>query len=179
MCLIIVCVVEVQFLINTLVNWRELPPHPLLLFVKLSWFLLWLPGKQTILIKIENVHQHCSKKLFKIYPLIIAATLENAAQNIYYALLRISYLEICPQPAHSILSNIGPLQVYCPALSLYLIYALLTHRSMHSTRHTPPPPPPPLLLSEFKGRHLLDQRVPFLRFGSLFGPYFIKVWVTD
>ena len=40
MCLIIVCVVEVQFLINTLVNWLELPPHPLLLFVKLSWFLM-------------------------------------------------------------------------------------------------------------------------------------------
>ena len=28
MCLIIVCVVEVQFLINTLGNWLELPPHP-------------------------------------------------------------------------------------------------------------------------------------------------------
>ena len=30
MCMIIVCVVEVQFLINTLGNWLELPPHPLL-----------------------------------------------------------------------------------------------------------------------------------------------------
>ena len=26
--MIIVCVVEVQFLINTLGNWLELPPHP-------------------------------------------------------------------------------------------------------------------------------------------------------
>ena len=26
---------------------------------------------------------------------------------------------------------------------------------------------------------VISQRVPFLRFGSLFGPYFIKVWVTD
>ena len=143
------------------------------------------------MIKIENVHQHCSKKLFKIYPLIIAATLENAAQNIYYALLRISYLEICPQPAHSILSKyknffktyhllFGPNDADWRAIMSLPegFFALLTHRSMHWTRHTPPPPPPPLLLSEFKGRHLLDQRVPFLRFGSLFGPYFIKVWVT-
>ena len=30
MCMIIVCVFEVQFLINTLGNWLELPPHPLL-----------------------------------------------------------------------------------------------------------------------------------------------------
>ena len=106
------------------------------------------------MIKIENVHQHCSKKLFKIYPLIIAATLENAAQNIYYALLRISYLEICPQPAHSILSKyknffktyhllFGPNDADWRAIMSLPegFFALLTHRSMHWTRHTPPPPP--------------------------------------
>ena len=37
---------------------------------------------------------------------------------------------------------------------------------------------PPPLLSEFKGTHRLGQRVHFLRFGSLFGPYFIKVGIT-
>ena len=61
MCLIIVCVVEVQFLINTLVNWLELPPHPLLLFVKLSWFLI-MAYRET-----NNFDQDrkCSSTLFK------------------------------------------------------------------------------------------------------------------
>ena len=36
------------------------------------------------------------------------------------------------------------------------------------------------LLSDTKvWPYLISQRVPFLWFGSLFGPYFIKVWVTD
>ena len=56
-----VCVVEVQFLINTLVNWLELPPHPLLLFVKLSWFLI-MASRET-----NNFDQDrkCSSTLFK------------------------------------------------------------------------------------------------------------------
>ena len=61
MCLIIVCVVEVQFLINTLVNWLELPPHPLLLFVKLSWFLIMASWETNSF----DQDRKCSSTLFK------------------------------------------------------------------------------------------------------------------
>ena len=160
MCLIIVCVVEVQFLINTLGNWLELPPHPLLLFVKLSWFFM-MASRETN--KFDQ-DRKCSSTLFKktFQNLSINNSCDVGKCSTEYLLRSVKNLlswDLSPACAFYIeqyrpTASLLPCPVLCPALSFYLIFALLTHRSMHWTRHTPPPPPQGL------------------------GPYFIKVWVT-